>query len=312
MIAFGSKSILIITVLGLALSLTAQAAAGNFTTAKKNRTSIRNSTIPEVLIHREVKPHDGSFAISPSAVLNKLKQTQKITLIDIRSRGEFEILHIPGSLNLPLHAVKTKFFLKSVPIVLINDGFYYRPLRRECRQLDELGFKVSILDGGLAAWRRKGNRLVGDRFAMEDMQTISPRKFLSGKNSANTLAINISPVQSEIARQLLPHSNHIPISVEPDRWLQEFNTSIADYKKQPYWSVVVFSETGNGYGRVEKLLAGLNVNAFYLQDGVVGYEKYLEDLILSWQPQNSRIKTNRKCRSCCQKIEGKIMREVRE
>ena len=311
-ITFRINRALFISFLVLGLSFNAQAVAGKFTTDKTTVTHKSISAIPKVPIHRNLKLKDASFSISPDAVFFKVKQKQKITLIDVRNQEDYERLHIPGSLNLPLHVVKTKFFLKSSPIVLINEGYHFRLLRNECRKLNDLGFKAFILDGGLSAWKRKGNRLMGDRFAMEDMQTISPRKFLQGEDVENTLAINISPVQTEIARQLLPHSIHIPISMEPDKWLQALNPIIAHHQKQPYGSVVVFSESGDGYGRVKSLIAGLNVNAFYLHGGVVGYKKYLEDLVGSWQPRNTRKKTNRKCRSCCQKTEGKIMREVRE
>ena len=34
------------------------------------------------------------------------------------------------------------------------------------------------------------------------------------------------------------------------------------------------------------------------QNGVAGYKRYLEDLMISWLPRDSRIKTNRKCRTC--------------
>jgi hypothetical protein len=68
-------------------------------------------------------------------------------------------------------------------------------------------------------------------------------------------------------------------------------------------SVVVFNETGDGYSSVSKILAGAGANSFYLQGGVAGYKKYLEDLMLSWRPRDSRIKTNRKCSTCSGKIE---------
>jgi hypothetical protein len=176
----------------------------------------------------------------------------------------------------------------------------------------DLGFKAFILDGGLPAWKRKGSRLVGDPFALQDIKTISPRIFLREKDCENTLVIDISPVQTEISRQLMPYSRHIPVSAEPGEWLRDLNRIITDHKKQPFLSVVVFSETGDGYGRANKLLADLSVNAFFLESGVTGYKRYLEDLKLSWLPRDSRIKTNRKCRTCSGEIEENIITEIRE
>ena len=300
---FGSKNLLITTVLILGVSFQAPAAAETFN---------RNAAIPQVLRNRNLQRHDASFAIAPDAVLYRLKQKQTITLIDVRNPEDFERLHIPGSLNLPLHAVKTKVFLKSFPIVLINEGFHYSPLQSECRQLTDLGFKAFILDGGLPAWKRKESRLVGDLFARQDLKTVSPREFLWGKDCENTLVIDISPVQTEISRQLMPYSRHIPVAAEPGEGFRKLNRIITDQKNQPFLSIVVFNESGDGYGNANKILAGLGVNAFYLQGGVAGYKKYLEDLILSWLPRDSRIRTNRKCRICGGEIEEKIMTEVRE
>ena len=309
---FRSKDLLITTVLILGLSIQASAAAENFPIDKTNKAHNKISAIPHELIDRNLKQHDASFAISPDAVLYRLKQKQTITLIDVRNPEDFERLHIPGSLNIPLHAVKTKIFLKSFPIVLINAGFHYRLLQSECRQLTDLGFKAFILDGGLPAWKRKGSRLVGDLFERQNMKTISPGVFLREKDGENTLVIDISPVQTEISRQLMPYSRHIPAVAEPDEWFRKINRIITDHKNEPFLSVMVFNESGDGYGYANKILAGLSVNTFFLRGGVAGYKKYLEDLMLSWLPRDRRIKTNRKCRICSGEIEEKIITKVRE
>jgi rhodanese-related sulfurtransferase len=309
-ITFRSKSLLITTVMILGLSIQTPAVAGNVTTYKPNDAYNSISAIPEVLFKRNLKQHDGSFAISPDAVLYKLKQKQKISLVDVRNPADFARLHIPGSLNIPLHAVKTKVFLKSFTIVLIDAGFHYSPLAAECRKLKDMGFKMFILDGGLPAWKRKGSRIGGDLFALEEMQVVSPHVFFQEKDFENTLVIDVSPVQAKISRQLMPYSNHIPVSVESGEWFRKLNRIIADHKNLPFLSVVVFNETADGYDRANKILAGLGTNAFYLQGGVAGYKEYLGNLLLSWLPRDSRIKTNRNCRACAKENEEKISTEI--
>jgi len=302
---FRSKSLLITTALILALPIQAPAIAGNYATPRNI------SAIPAVQYKSKLQRHDASFAISPDTVIYKLKQKQKITLVDVRNPEDFARLHIPGSLNIPLYAVKTKFFLKSFIIVLINEGFNYSPLESECRQLKDLGFKAFILDGGLPAWKRKANRLAGDLFALEEMQTVSPHVFFQEKDCENTLVIDISPVQMEISRQLMPYSKHLPVPADLAEWTRKLDRIITSHKNQSFLSILVFNETGDGYDRANKILAGLGVNAFYLQSGVTGYKRYLEDLMLSWSPRDSRIKTNRKCRTCSEEIEGNIITEFR-
>jgi len=305
-----TKTLLAISVLILALSTQVTAAAGNHGTNRTNETYDSISEISEKLYNRKPKQYESSFAISPDAVLYKLKQKQKITFVDVRNPEDFARLHIPGSLNIPLYAVKTKVFLKSFPIVLVNAGFHYTPLEAKCRKLKDIGFKVFILDGGLPAWKRKGSPLVGDLFALAEMQAVSPQVFFRGKDCENTLVIDISPVQTELSRQLIPYSRHIPVSAEPSEWFRKLSRIIANHKNQPLLSVVVFNETGDGYDQTNKIFAGLDVNISYLQSGVAGYKRYLEDLLLSWLPRDSRIKTNKKCKSCVKKIEENIITEI--
>ncbi len=298
-----SRSLLITTALILGLSFRAPAAAGTATAHKANKTNTSLSAIPQVLSNRKPRRHEPSFAISPDAVIYKLKQRQKISLVDVRNPKDFARLQIPGSLNIPLYAVKTKVFLKSFPVVLINEGFLYRRLEIACRNLEGLGFKAFILDGGLSAWKQRQGPLVGDLSALEEMKRVSPREFLRQKDYETTLTIDISPVQTQTSRQLMPYSSHIPVSAERGEGLRKLNRILADHKNQPFVSVVVFNQTGAMDSGVNKILAAAGVNAFWLQGGVAGYKRYLKYLILSWLPRDSRIETNRKCRPCSQETE---------
>jgi len=307
-----TKSILIISVLMLTLSIQVSATAGSHRTNKTNESYCSISEIPGKLYNRNPKQGDSSFAISPDEVLYKLKQKQKITLVDVRNPEDFARLHMPGSLNIPLYAIKTKFFLKSFIIVLINEGLNFSRLETECRKLKDMGFKVFILDGGLAVLKQKRSPLVGAILALEEMKVVSPQVFFREKDCENTLVIDISPVQTEISRQLMPNSNHIPVPTKPREWVRRLNRIIADHKNQQFLSVVVFNETGDGYEGVNKILTGIGVNAFYLHGGVTGYKRYLEDLMLSWLPRDSRIMTSSICRTCSEEMEENIITKARE
>ena len=301
---------MISTALALVLSIQTPAAAGNYKTNKSYESYPSISEIPEKIFKRKDERHDVSMAISPDTVQYKLKQKQKITLIDVRNPEDFTRLHIPGSINIPLHAVKTKFVLKSFLIVLINDGFQYSLLATECLKLRDMGFKAFILDGGLYAWNRAGSQLTGDLFVLEDMKTVTPRRIFREKDFQNILMIDISPVQKETSRKVMPSSKHLPVPTEPGVWARKIERILARHKKQPFFSILVFNETGDGYGKANKILTGLGLNAFFLQDGAAGYLRYLKDLMLSWQPLDSRIKTSRKCATCVKEIEENINIEV--
>lgn len=260
--------------------------------------------ITEAFNSETIKNRDSSLAIPVEVALYKLRQRQKIALVDIRKREDFERLHIAGSMNIPLYAVKTRLFLRSFPVVLINEGFHYRPLEKECRQLADLGFKVSILDGGLPAWKGKGGRLEGDLFALKEMRAVAPQIYFQEKDYENNWIIDISPVQSEVSRKLMSWSKHMPLLANPEQWARKLRRIIENHKNQPFLNILVFNETGGEYGELDEIAAGLGVNTFYLEGGIAGYKRYLESLSLSWRPRNSRIRTDTACETCREEIEA--------
>jgi rhodanese-related sulfurtransferase len=283
------RSIITVAIIILA-SLSVDVSAAEF-----NPTSV----IPKELIARKLKKHDPSLAISVDAVLYKLKRNQKFTLVDVRRRQDFERLHIPGAINIPPYAIKTKTYLKSAPVVLVNEGFRYAELENECLRLAERGFHVSILDGGLPAWKRNGGQLVGDLFALEDIKTVSSQVFFRAKDYENTFVLDISSTQSDASSQLMPYAKHTPILDDPDGSMPGLRKLIT--KNIPFHSIIILNETGEQYEKAEKMMNRMGIESFYLQGGVAAYQKYLEGLMLSWKPRDSRMKTISNCKPCGQK-----------
>lgn len=261
--------------------------------------SVPTSKIPDELIARKLKTHDPSLAISVDAVFYKIKRNQQFTLVDIRSRGDFERLHIPGSINIPLYAVETKTFLNPVHVVLVNEGLRYTELENGCQRLAERGFKVSILDGGLPAWNHKGGRLTGDLLALDEMKVVSPQAFFRAKDYENTEVVDISLTRSDASRRLFPYAKHILILHESDGSIPK--TKRLNQKNRPFQAIVILNETGEQYERAEKMMNRMGIESFYLQGGVAAYRNYLNGLMLSWKPRDSRMKTVGNCKPCGQK-----------
>ncbi len=308
-----SKTLCIATTLTvvLVLSIFGLTAAETNVTRKINITNAAigsASQIPPELITREFGHYDASLAVSVETVLYALKQRQKLTLIDIRRPEEFARLNIPGSINIPLYAIKTKSFLKSTPIIIVHAGYDYRQLEQEVRRLVARGFKASILVGGLPVWNGKGGRLTGDIFALEDMKNISPKVFFRQKDYENTLVVEISSHRSEASRQLLPYARHLPILDDADGSLPALRQLISKYKNKSFFSVLIFNASGKQYAEAEKILNRMGLNAFYLRGGFAAYQKYLEDLQLSWKPRGSRIKSASSCTPCGQKAKEETRR----
>ena len=103
---------------------------------------VERQTLPEPNVGRMNK-HDSSLMISLEAVLQGLSSEQKIVLVDVRGRKEFNRFRIPGSINIPLHFIKTKTFLRTKSLVLVNEGYCYA-----CKEIVE-GFCEPDADGYL-------------------------------------------------------------------------------------------------------------------------------------------------------------------
>ncbi len=287
-----TMKMIIVTIVGTALIFTVL--PGSNSAAE----TAQGTGIPDDLSAAKGKKRDPSLAISVKAVLYKLRQKHRITLVDVRSPKDFERLRIPGSINIRLYFIKTKSFLKSTPIVLVNGGFSYTQLLAECRRLEDMGFSVSILDGGITAWRLNAGALVGDLLALNDIRRLSSQQFYQESPYDNHLVIEISPIRSEISKQLLPQAVHLPdladARIIPPNALKMIHTK----SKRPFFSVVVISETGEGSAAIVKIMNRKKINAFYLNGGIISYQQYSENLALSWRPRDKRMQAAGSCSPC--------------
>jgi rhodanese-related sulfurtransferase len=77
------------------------------------------------LLTGKFKKRNPAFATSVESVLRKLKGNEEMILVDVRKQDEFERFRITGSISIPLFAIKTKAFLKSIFLVLVNEGYDY-------------------------------------------------------------------------------------------------------------------------------------------------------------------------------------------
>ena len=92
-----------------------------------------------------------------------LKSPARLALLDVRERAAYERGHIYRATSLPRRLLEARLprlvtALKT-PIVLYDDDG--RVARLAARTLEAMGYTdVRVLDGGLAAWRADGGRLV--------------------------------------------------------------------------------------------------------------------------------------------------------
>ncbi len=267
-------------------------------------------TIALLLVHLFWTPSDVSaedclskFGISAKSVSQKLQQKQELILIDVRSSREFERLRIPGSLNMALFAIKTKAFLKSKALVLINEGHSRRPLEEESAVLSASGFKVSILNGGLFRWSQEGRPLEGDAFARRGLNKVSPQIFFSEQASGNWILIDISQSGKSIAYPGNFQRIRLPYTNNPDEFIPELKAAIRNHSGKGCPSVLICDDNGKRYEALEERVrqAGI-LNVLYLRGGLEEYKVFEQQQsgTLPGKTETSRrsVKTYRSCRSC--------------
>lgn len=229
----------------------------------------------------------------------QLRRTPRLSLVDVRSAGDFAQVHIPGSLNIPLHQVKTKAFLKKAPFVLIDQGYRIRTISLECRGLRRNGFQATILDGGLAAWQAAGHSLDGDVFVAAKLSQVRPRDVFGEGQRNDQVLLDVSTDATEETMRLFP------LRVALEKWdrLPQTMATFADAKKRTW---LVLDQTGSDPRVVERLHAlGLR-QVFYLQGGVMGYRQYLARQQAATAPRESRMFTTKPCVGCANVDENEI------
>ena len=87
--------------------------------------------------------------------LHNKQQLEGRLIIDVRPAASYDQGRIPDSINLPLHTLPTKSFLKQQKILLVGDGHHFMALEQMATRLKkELAADALILDGSLHLWQQ--------------------------------------------------------------------------------------------------------------------------------------------------------------
>lgn len=252
------------------------------------------------VIPPEHLPIDSELFISADAGLKQHEsKSRHFFFIDIRPEKSFETIHIPGSLNIPLFAIKTKAFLKNKRIVIVNEGFGYSSLVDACLQLRQSGFEsVTILKGGLNFWIQKGGELRGDIFARKSLRMIAPKDFFGDSGYDAVMPVEIYSGESAAGKLLIPRivgaklSNDISVMI--DNLTRAIETAGID---DPLY-VVIIAETDLMYQNFEGLMdREWPWPLFFLKGGLTGYKQFLNDQARIRATQTRERKKTR-CRTC--------------
>ncbi len=183
-----------------------------------------------------------------------LQQDTTLVLIDVRDGPDFQRLRIPGSLNMPPFTIKSKIFLKVKHLVLLNEGHSYRRIGGFCHELREAGFsRVSILKGGLNAWRQKVGRLEGDALTERRLNRMTPVEFSREKHIVPWRIAKISGGKQN-EKKVLAASVVIPGNADSSAIRKALQASVAEEDPASRPFILVASERGENYEKVEHVL----------------------------------------------------------
>jgi len=250
-------------------------------------------------------PKQGSRTISPAlaasvpAAMAGLK-AKSIFLIDIRLPAEFEQYRIPGSLNIAPHAVKAKAFLKSKPIVLVNEGFALSQLAAACDALNQAGFKPTILAGGLLAWKEKGGPLIGDPFAIQRLSVATPQLFAQEAGCVHHLIINASDPKGPAGSAHLPSAKTMRLMDNP-KGAAQLRALLKSKSSDPFLTLLISAGNGRENDRIQRQLAKAGIRqVYFLQGGWEAYTQFNNDRLLAGRPREDREVTTGACKTCSQ------------
>ena len=271
----------------------------------------RTTTVPAIQPETEINDHQAYFivyakdlflAVEPQNHSNSRhlsSKHEKQIFVDVRSKKIFRLCHIPGSLNIPLHELKHKPFLKQKNLVLINNGGNYAGLQRVCHKLVESGFRqAAVLVGGLTAWRDVGGELVGDPFAIEKIDELAPAAYFADRLYDDWLVVRIVKNGQQVDDTIFPGA----VTLNDSEGLigllgREIRTASPDLSTL---FTLLVNDDGN-YRELKKKIhrAGIT-NIFYLQGGVNAYATFLKNSRLTNTSLTSKSTSHKvkRCRSC--------------
>jgi len=216
---------------------------------------------------------DSSYLLDPAG-LAAWQDAADLMVVDVRRVDDFLRVRIPGSVNLPLHAVKTKAFLKERKILLVGEAYANEEMEKTCAMLREEGFSsVRFLDGGLNGWSVTGRHLAGDQLAAQRLRRLSPQEFERVVRNPEWLVVDVSSTGSSGDGDPEPASLSIPFTGGSKQFEEQLRRA-AEAHRARFGRVYVLlaDRDASRQPQLERAMASLAIEHLYSLDG--GLEAY--------------------------------------
>jgi len=194
--------------------------------------------------------------------------------------------------------LKTKAFLKTRSVVLVDAGHRYAHLEQLCRSLEANGFEdVAILDGGLNVWWRHVGPLEGSRGAQRELVRISPAQFFREGRFSHWKVVDLGPEpEARVSIGDVPTAVSAPRAGRGEMRDRLLQAKGAAGRQDPEPYLLVVTEEGAGFDEFLAALRGTElVHAYFLEGGRKGYERFVrsQQAMMSYR---HRIPNRKGCR----------------
>lgn len=220
-----------------------------------------------------------------------LRAKKDFSFVDVRSATEFDQYHIAGSINIPIHLLKTKEFLKKTHAVLLDDGRSTIELEKTCHELRGNGFEqVSVLDGGLFAWNASKRPLEGDPLEISKLNLLTVNELFEIRSADSLLVLDITAtgVGKDVHTWLPKKITSIPYRAKDGSTLKISKFIQETSKKNPQKKLLLIADGNEIYEQIDVKIkpAGAASGVLRLDGGINGYKAHVTKQMALWRQEN--------------------------
>lgn len=175
------------------------------------------ATLSHSVIAQEVRSTDTQHCPAPTmscAITDEefalWKSDNSTAIIDSRQKKNFDLVHIPGSLNAPLFSIKTKTHLKNRKLLLLGESYEIAALENICLELKRTGFEhVRFLRGGIRSWLLSGSTLAGNSNLVTAAPKIPAYALMQELGKSRWRLLALSCAKKELEQQDWPGVEYV-------------------------------------------------------------------------------------------------------
>lgn len=210
-------------------------------------------------------------SVSPEDLQQKIKNGDKIKIIDTRSFEKYSYEHIIDSINIPVDEIE-KYSLKiETEVILVTDNPDNNTLDKFISNLNEKGAKkISILSGGMNEWINSGWQTVtyGNPNLFSDQSKVD---YISQEDLGKKITQNEPLLILDVREEEAFRNGHLPKAYNIPLYEIENRRSEVSLSK----TIVIYSDIEiEAFQAAVKLYDTRFINALVLKDG---FKKWTEN-----------------------------------